>query len=109
MRMRWLGAILLAAFCSIPSHAVTGHESYTVADLFIDNSRPCAFFRLNDVATADPVAPGNPWFSLPRSHPAFAELFAILMTARAGNMQVKVITTGNLSCGHPEVREVWLR
>lgn len=87
-----VAAALLAG--SAPATAETTHATKRVIALHMDDYRPCAFFRLEGVGEADPVKPGAPWFAVPRTHPAFNEIFALLLTAKATNLPVTISTAG---------------
>ena len=104
-----VAAALLAG--TAPATAATEHKTKRVIALHMDNYRPCAFFRLDGVPEADPVRAGAPWFAVPRSHPAFNEVFALLVTAKATNLPVTITTdgTGATSCGgFAAVNFVWI-
>lgn len=51
------------------------------------------FFQLVGVAQADPVVPTNPWFALSTSSPMFQQISAMLLTAKATQGRVDIITT----------------
>jgi hypothetical protein len=95
-----LPILLLAA---IPAQAAVWHQNKQPLGLQMDASRPCAFFRLEGVAVADPAVNSQEWFALTRSHPAFAELWAALVTAKAGKLPIDVKTLGTEACGHAAV------
>lgn len=88
-----LVALAATMIITAPVNAVV-HTAKRVVDLHQDSTRPCAIFRLEGVDQADPVLPGAPWFVLPRSHSAFTELFAMLLTAKATNLPVNIHTRG---------------
>jgi hypothetical protein len=69
----------------------------------MDKTRPCVFFYLTGVAQPDPAVPAAEAFAVSRSHPAFAELVAMLLTARAAGLKLGVFTTGSTVCGQAEV------
>lgn len=75
------------------------HTAKRVIQLHEDGDRPCAIYRHEGVAEADP-ANGSPWFVLPRTHTAYTDLFAMLQTAKATNVLVTIHTsgTGTSSC-----------
>jgi hypothetical protein len=68
----------------------------------------CVHFKLEGVTTADPsVGSNNPWFGLAKDHPNFAELFAILLTAKASKQPVTVHTSeGQTACGYASVAAI---
>lgn len=87
---------------TVPANAATTYIGKKVFDLHEDASRPCAIFRLEGVTQADPTTTsGAPWFAIPRTHPGFTDLFAILLTAKAANLPVTIITDGTVTsdCG----------
>ncbi|HEX8571684.1 MAG TPA: hypothetical protein VF759_02905 [Allosphingosinicella sp.] len=93
---------LLLALHPAAAPAQTAHENKIVADVIEDGTRPCLFFQLEGVASADPAAP-MVWFAIPRTHMAFSELFALLLTARVLQLPVRVNTTGAVTCGFAAV------
>lgn len=78
-------------------------------DAYFFDSRACAFFSLAGVVEADPVVPGSSYFALSKSNPNYAEMNALLMSAKAGRIQVDVKTNGAIVCGQAEVIFVGLR
>ena len=93
---------LLLALHPAAAPAQTVHENKIVADLIEDGTRACLFFQLDGVSSADPAAPAV-WFAVPRTHMAFSELFAMLLTARILQLPIRVNTTGTVSCGFATV------
>ncbi|HYI40564.1 MAG TPA: hypothetical protein VE053_09625 [Allosphingosinicella sp.] len=89
-----------------PAQAV--HDYKTMFDILQDGTRPCLFFKLNGVTTADPAVAGE-WFAVPRYHLAFAEVFALIVTARTLNLTVRVTTNGATSCGVATVDTIYIR
>ena len=70
---------------------------------------PCVSFQLDGVPVSDPALPNNnPWFSLRKDHEHFAELLAMLLTAKAANIPITVATSGS-SCGNAGVAVVLLQ
>jgi hypothetical protein len=100
-------SILLALQPGVAA-AQTIHDNKVLLDLHEDGARPCALFRLQGVTSADPVT-GTEWFALPRTHLAFSELFAMLLTAAALNRPIYVSTKGTLSCGFAAVDAVLIK
>jgi hypothetical protein len=83
------------------------YDSSKVMYLFEDSTRPCMFFQLEGVGSG--AIDGGTWFALQRSHKAYSELFAMLLTAKAAKLPLRVSTTGNLDCGgFAAVEFVWL-
>jgi hypothetical protein len=62
-----------------------------------DMTRACIFFSLQGVTEADPIASGNPWFTVPANHPGFKEIYATLLAARATGSLISVYTTGTVA------------
>lgn len=93
-------ALICAAALVAPTPALAAeHVSKRPLEVHSDLSRPCVIFRLEGVSVADPVVGSAQWFALPRTHPAFAEFFAILLTSRAGSFPISVRTSGAMQCG----------
>lgn len=90
-----------------PTVAANFHQNSRPIYIHTDASRPCTFFQLAGVAQADPTQP-YVWFAIAHSHPRHAELFAILLTARASGVPVSVSTNGVETCGQAGVDAVWL-
>ena len=106
---------LFLAACSLSLIAQAGtasaqvtHDFKLALDVHEDSSRPCMLFRLEGVSLADPAS-GNEWFAVPRTHIAFSELFALLLTSRALRLPLLVSTTGALSCGYASVNAILIR
>jgi hypothetical protein len=99
---------LCLALQTTAAPAQVAHDDKTVLDM-LEDTRPCVFFRLNGVTIADPAIGGD-WFVIPRSHIAFAELFAMLLTARVMHLTVYVHTTGATACGGVvEVDKIYIK
>lgn len=49
---------------------------------------------------------GNPWFSVPLTHNGHDVIISMLLTAYTTGKTLRVATTGQISCGHAEVRSV---
>jgi hypothetical protein len=91
--------LLLAAAAALtilpPSAAqAVDHTNRVPFEIHAHPSYNCVSFQLEGVSVADPSI-GGAWFSLRKDHPHFAELFAILLTARAGKLPVRVQTSGS--------------
>jgi YD repeat-containing protein len=84
-----------------PAHAA--QWTATIANVQPPNSLPCFVFSLNGVSQADPVVPGSPNFSVPRSNPAYQEMYAAILSAGLSGKSIYVVTTGTISCGFAEV------
>lgn len=89
-----------------PVLAVT-HEGKRPITVFTDGTRPCTFFRLEGVTQADPAQPDE-WFAISRSHPAYAENVAVLLTAKVSKLLINVSTNGTNQCGFAGVDNVTL-
>lgn len=94
------GALALAG-TQTPALAAD-HYGKIAEDVHVSASGLCVLFRLNGVEHAAPDTPDMPWFALSRDHPAFAELFAILLTGAAGKRSINVHTSGRV-CGPPAI------
>jgi hypothetical protein len=88
----------LSLLCWTTASTAAEHRNRYPTGIHMDNSRPCLFFYLDGVAQPDPAISG-PAFAIPRTHPAFAELVAIVLTARAAGQKLGVFTTGTSACG----------
>jgi len=102
--IRFLGVALVVA--AQPGDA-TGHPGKTIQYMLADG-RACIFFTLNGVGEADPVAPSQPWFALPKSSSNFAELNAMLLSAKLAGRNVSIQTDGTVSCGYAAATMVQL-
>lgn len=74
------------------------------------DSRPCTFFQLVGVSTADPLTPNLPWMMLRQASPGYKENLALLMSAKLTGAHVNVSTTGAVvpECGGVEAYVVML-
>jgi hypothetical protein len=60
----------------------------------------CVYFTLSGISVADPSLGNNSsWFAIPRSQYGAKDAYAMLLTARATGVQVRVTTTGTTICG----------
>jgi hypothetical protein len=96
-QMKKLAAVAVCLVFAIPAQA-TAWQNKTVTNLLVDN-RACVFFQLAGVAEADPLAPGQSWFALPKSTPNFQEIYAELLSAKMSSKSIDVITDGTVVCG----------
>jgi hypothetical protein len=107
-------ALALAAFglalLGIPSASnATVWNPATISLIYVDQTTSCFFFQLNGVTQADPIAPSDPWFAVPNSSPNLQSIVSMLITAKATNRSLQVVTTGATSClGHAAVASVEL-
>lgn len=67
----------------------------------------CFYFSLYGVAQADPVLPGNSFFAMSKTDPAYQETFALVMTAAANGRYVYASTTGTVVCGKAKLAVVY--
>jgi hypothetical protein len=100
-------AVSLCLYCLEGAAAQTTQGPLPVTNVHPPDTRPCAFFQLQGVTTADPVAPGSPWFAIPMTNVGFHEQFALLLTASFGPHTVVAKTTGKLVCGVAEVNNIY--
>lgn len=91
--VKTLVAIATAMALTAPANAAI-HTAKRVVQLHEDANRPCTIFRLEGVNEADPAVFGSPWFVVPRTHAAYTQLFAMLLTAKATNLPVTVHSSG---------------
>jgi hypothetical protein len=95
-------------FCLDDATAQTTHGPTVVSVVFPpDVARPCAFFQLQGVPQADPVAPGQPWFAIPMTNVGYHEQFALVLTAAFNNRPIVVATTGQADCGFAQVSSLY--
>lgn len=102
-----LPLLLLAA--SGGANAAVWQENEQPLNLLTDGSRPCAFFQLEGVGQAQPGDDAGLWFALARSHPAYSELWALLLTAKASKMTVDVRSLETSACGYTAVDLILMR
>ncbi len=92
-----LGLLLLSSIIfSVPARAV--NSTATIQFVLMDN-RACAFFTLDGVTQADPIAPGSPWFAIPKTASNYSELFSLLASSKYTGKAITATTDGTLSCG----------
>lgn len=74
------------------------------------DGRPCTFFALEGVSSADPLTPSSPWFVLRQSSSGYKENLALLISAKIAGRPVHVTTNGVVvsECGHVEAYVVML-
>lgn len=111
--MKFLKAVtvaIIAAGSHSPAPATTWSDKQI--QFITADTRPCIFFQLVGVTQADPVVPTNPWFALSTSNPMFQQISAMLLTAKATQGRVDIITTGTgdpACAGYASVGGVWLK
>lgn len=59
----------------------------------------CVFFTLAGVAEADSINPSSPWFAIPGTQTDYAQIYALLLSAKMAGSSVNVITTGSAAGG----------
>lgn len=90
-----IAVAFLALMTISTSAAAQDYENKRVSFVHGLSGDDCVVFHL-----ADGVVNGQTqWMGIPRSHRSFSELFAILLTAKAGNLPVFVRTSGATVCG----------
>lgn len=100
MKLRLFLAAAGAAMFSQYGSA-SSYTSVNIASLAAPDSRPCALFTLSGVAMADSSVPnGGGTFALPKSHPSFKEIYALLLSAKLAELPISVSTNGlgNADC-----------
>ncbi|MDP5277681.1 hypothetical protein Q9Q95_01990 [Sphingomonas sp. DG1-23] len=107
MKVRVALALALAGLATphFSAFAATTHTAKRVEGILAD-SRPCVFFTLDGVSLADALVPDSPYFALSKSHASYAELNALLLTAKATGRPVTITTSGSTVCGHAAVEFV---
>jgi hypothetical protein len=102
-RLSTLVKVVLALSLPMPMLA-SAHYNKEVTVVHSPDTRQCTFFMLSGVSEAAPVAPGDPWFAVPKSHAGYKEILAVLLLARTtGKALTHVATSGALACGHAAV------
>jgi len=81
-----------------------------VAIVHSPDSRPCLFFTLQGVTTANSVLPNVSWFAVSQSGTAYKEILAMVLTAQMTGKSLIASTTGNViaACGFAEVNWVMI-
>jgi hypothetical protein len=97
---------IAAMLGSQPSYAAS-HSGKTIQFLQVD-TRACAFFTLDGVSVADSSVSSQPWFALPKSSSNFAEMYAMLLSAKLAARPLSITTDGTSSCGYATVTFVTL-
>ena len=104
LALLYLHAVVLMLCCS-SSWAITGFNNVQVDMVRPGGDRPCTLFTLVGVSQSDPVVPGSNWFAIPQTAPAYKEMVATLLLAKATGRLVDVATTGLVpsECSQPGV------
>jgi len=102
-------AVALASAALLPSvGAALTFSNKSVGQLgSSDATRDCILFTLDGVAEANPVKPGDPWFSIPRAQFGSKDAYAMLLAGKLSGQPVTVTTNGELSCGYALV--TWVK
>lgn len=84
--------------------AATHLNKYS-ADIHAAAASACVYFRLENVSVADPTVSNSQWFALPKSHPNFDQLHALMLAANLSRRTIRVDTEGNgaTACGQSAV------
>lgn len=98
-------ALFLAMTSGVAAYGATNHNGVLVDMVRPGGDRQCTLFSLVGVGQSDPIVPGSIWFSIPETAPAYKEMVATLLLAKATSKPVDVSTTGAVpsACGHPGV------
>lgn len=92
-----------AAVVSRPAEALT-HSGFRVAMVHSPDGRPCTFFTLEGVASADSSVLLSPWFAISKSAVGYNEMVSMLILSRTKGIPLtQVSTDGSSSCGHASV------
>jgi hypothetical protein len=116
MKLHRKSIVAFAAFAIVATNmatAMTQHAYKLITTIEPPQATTdCLYFQLAGVGEADPLTPNNPWFAMPRSHPGFREIYAMILMTKATGMEVVVRTTGSLAggaCGnYVGVHEVYI-
>jgi hypothetical protein len=95
-------ATFVLAVQGVTAAAQTTHALKTVESMFTsDGATPCLTFKLVGVTIADPAVQtsNRALFAVPKSQANFAEIYAMLLAAKASALPVTVFTTGTTQCG----------
>ena len=103
MKKLLVAACSLAMLTQASAALAIDHINKVPMEVQSDADRPCVIFRLEGVATADPAVSGSEWFAIPKTHPSYNELFAMVLTTKAGKAPISVRTTGGTACGFAAV------
>lgn len=108
MRIKKLTIFLVSATCFIfrcsDVQAQMQWGPTAVTSVYSPFQSPaCVLFTLAGVSQADPVAPNQPYFAVPKSDPNYQEHFSLVATALANKSSLIAITTGTLACGYAQL------
>lgn len=72
------------------------------------DSADCIYFKLEGVAEADPIKPGDPLFAISATQPQAKNAYAALLAGKISGATLLVRTRGNLVCGYAGVATIIL-
>ncbi len=98
-KLSCLRTVVCGLILSVNWPCYAADHNSTIQSFQID-SRSCVFFTMNGVGVADAAVSSSAWFALPKSSSNFAELYAMLLSAKLANRQIAVQTDGTASCGY---------
>jgi len=100
--MRKINQIIgMLVLSTISSFALgVSHYGKKVANVQVSPSSGCVYFTLKGVSEADPVTPGNQWFTLAADAPGLDHVMSLLLMSYATGETLKVSTTGTKVCGY---------
>lgn len=100
MNMKFLFAAAAAGALAMQAApaAAADHVGKQISTISFNTANQCLYLKLEGVIQADPIASG-PYVVIPRSHPDFTQMFALLLSARAINAPINIVTDGVPVCG----------
>ena len=102
MRKLILAFAALAAVVPQSGALAVEYQDKHLVDLHTWHATNCVLFRLEGVSVADAAISPHPWIALRKDHAQFGEIYAMLLTAKAGRLLIDVFTGAGV-CGHPSV------
>jgi len=99
----WPSVVIVVLSATTEAAKAAATHTGNIAIVHNPDSRPCLFFQVSGVNEADPIVPGNPWFSVPQTHTGYKEIVATLLVARINGQSITVGTNGDVVCGHAAV------
>ena len=109
--MRIVASLLISGLMSCVTLAAfaADHIAKVAVIQGLSITQDCVYFTLEGVATADPVAPNNPYFAVARSQYGSKDAYAMLLVAKTTGASVRATTTGATVCGgYAQVSQVML-
>lgn len=67
----------------------------------------CFFFKITNATNIVPQGAGD-WFAVSKSDPDFKEIYAMVISAKLTDRELRVQTSSNLACGYAEASYVFL-